>query len=299
MIRQFLGGLVIACVLACFPPAVFAQTQPGMDLLTGIGYHSVGSGPYVLMGAELTRRSNEFGMGLRISNELGTLEGNNTLSLVASGDWSRMRLPFYTLNLGVTAHLSQRQSQTARDISIQGDGSYGNLRGNLIMGYAGRQFSSFPWAPEDLGDVASEGKSYYYFQGRVTASVLPSHGLRWSQDVEWQRYVNDERTAMSLVTGPDLRVGNGRVSLQSGIVIGPDGMVPLTRLSYRIDSLDTKDSLGQLELAIDTTTLSGGGAVLHGTYTLEADWWKVQALVRVEQDNIQHPKLYFSILPSF
>lgn len=297
---QHRGRLVVLCLLivCCVPPA-FAQTQQGMDLLTGIGYPSVGTGPVVLMGAELKQRSSEFGLGLRIANELGTAAGENTVSLMASGDWSRARLPFYAVNLGVSAHVSQRASETTSNVAIRGDGSYGNLRGNLIVGYTGGRLSTFPWHPDELSEISTNDQSYYYFQGNVTASILPTQGLRWSQDVAWQRSLRDNHTAMTIVTGPNVRVGSGRLSLQSGMVIGPSGMVPRTRLSYSLDSFNGRDTLGQIELSIDTTSLQGGGPVLQGAYTLQADWWKVQAMVRVETDDIAHPKLYFSILPLF
>lgn len=302
VIRQHRGQLVVLCLLMIFifcGPAVYAQSQQGMDLVTGIGYPSIGSGPVVLMGAELKQRTRDFGIGLRIANELGTSGGDNTISLQASGDWSHARLPFYALNLGVSAHLSQRANETASTVAIRGDGSYGNLRGNLVVGYTGGRLSSFPWHPDELSEMGANGEPYYYFQTNVTASILPTQGLRWSQDVAWQRSLVDNHTAMTIVTGPNVRLGSGRLSLQSGMVIGPSGMVPRTRLSYSLDSFNGPDAMGQIEFSIDTTSLQGGGPVLQGAYTLQADWWKVQAMVRVETDDLAHPKLYFSILPLF
>lgn len=300
MIRQICGGLVLACALMLLSSqTALAQSQPGMDLLTGIGYHSISSGPYVLMGAELSQRHDEFGVALRLENEFGTGDGDSTIRLKATGDWSRTRLPFYTVNLRFHALWSQRHNQMAHNLSVEGGGAIGNLGGNLEIGYVGRPFSSFPWSREDLNAVEPEDEPYYYFNGRVSAAVLSSVGLRWSQDVAWQRYVNEDTSSMSFVTGPDLRVGNGRISLQSGIVIGPEGMVPLTRLSYRIESNGYGDSLGKLQVAVDTTSLRGGGPVVYGSYTLDADWWSVQALVRVDHDDLLHPKLYFSIQPRF
>jgi len=298
VVRQFVGVLALCAAVILAHQAASAQTWQGMDLLTGVGYHSVGTGPYVLMGAQLTQRTSEFGLSLRLANEFGTRQGDSTVSLQATGDWTRSRLPFYTFNLKVNAFVSQRQNETARNVSIEGTGSIGNVGGNLEIGYVGRPFASFPWDREDLDDVES-GQAYYYLNGRVSAAILSSLGLRWSQNVAWQRFVDEDTSAMSFVTGPDVRVGNGRVSLQSGIVIGPEGMVPVTRLSYRIESIGSGDAVGTLQLSVDTTSLRGGGPVLSGSYTLDADWWSVQALVRVYQDDPQHPRLYFSIRPKF
>lgn len=302
MIRQILLGLVVVSALCLFAPGkphATAQSDAGMNLLTGIGYQNVGEGPYVLMGAELTQRSRDFGVAVHLSNVLMPNHGVSTVTLGAEGDWSRVNLPFYLVELNAQAYLRQQHDQLAQNMSLRGRGLFGNLQGNLALGYVGRRFASFPWDRDDLSSVIPEDQPYYYFEGGVTAAVLPSIGLRWSQDVAWQQYRDANISSMSFATGPNARLGNGRISLQSGIVIGPDGMVPLTRLSYRIDSLDSIESSGQLHLAIDTTSLSGGGAVLHGAYTLDADWWRVQALLRLEQDNLRNPKLYFSIQPRF
>lgn len=302
MNRQHRGHRLLLFLLIgflCCTPAAFAQSQQGMDLVTGIGYPSVGSGPVVLMGAELRQRTKDFGIGLRIANELGAAGGDSTISLQASGDWSHTRLPFYALNLGVSALVSQRANETASNVSIRGDGSYGNLRGNLVVGYAGGRLSSFPWHPDELSEIGADGQPYYYFQSNVTASILPTQGLRWSQDVVWQRSLVDNHTAVTIVTGPNVRLGSGRLSLQSGMVIGPNGMVPRTRLTYSLDSFNGRETTGQIEFSIDTTSLHGGGPVLQGAYSLQADWWKVQAMIRVETDDLAHPKLYFSILPLF
>lgn len=298
MIRQvFIALFILSVLILSAETPVRAET--GVDLLTGIGYQSLGEGPYVLMGAKLTQRNDEFGLGLHLSNVVMPNQGRNTITLGAEGDWSRVRLPFYMINLRANAFVRQQENYTAQNISIRGDGSFGNLKGNLAVGYVGRRFASFPWDRDDLADVVPDDQPYYYLEGGVTALVLPSIGLRWSQDVAWQRYVDAGISAMSFATGPDARLGNGRISLQSGLVIGPDGMVPLTRLSYRLESLESSESIGQLHLAIESTSLSGGGPVFQGAYTLDADWWRVQALIRLEQDNISNPKIYFSIQPRF
>lgn len=269
-----------------------------MDLLTGIGYDSVGEGPYVLVGATLTEQERDVSLGLHISSVVEP-KGISTMTLGAEGEWSRVQLPFYTVRLRGNAYLRQQDDQMAQNISLHGEGSYGNLLGHITLGFVGGRFASFPWDRDDLAHVVPDDQPYYHFEGGVTAAVLPSLGLRWSQDVAWQRYVRDNISSMSFATGPNARLGTGRLSLQGGIVIGPDGVVPLTRLTYRIDSLESMDSNAELHLAIESTSLSGGGAVLHGAYTLDADWWRLQALIRLEEDQIHNPKLYFSIQPRF
>ena len=104
-------------------------------------------------------------------------------------------------------------------MSIRGDGSYGNLRGNLVVGFAGGRLSSFPWHPDEMSEIGADGQPYYYFQSNVTASILPTQGLRWSQDVVWQRSLVDNHTAVTIVTGPNAP-GQRPIVLQSGMVIG-------------------------------------------------------------------------------
>lgn len=153
-----------------------------MDLLTGVGYQTAGDGPYVLMGTKLTARGSELGLGLHLSSVLGPVEGAGTVTLGLEGEWERMRMPFYYVGMNANAYLRQQGDAVARNLSLRGQGVFGNVRGHLAVGYVERRFASFPWDRDDLADVVADDHPYIYLEGGVGATVLPSIGLRWAQD---------------------------------------------------------------------------------------------------------------------
>jgi len=292
---------------SCHP--VGAQSGTSIQLLSGVGYHSTGDSPSVLVGAEYvsTTRTGSFFSGIqetRVAFHLSDVVslgagGESTYTVGVEGSWQRRQ---GVVQLGAEASLHYRYGGAgwARIAGVGARGVTGRVQGMLRLDYVENAYSTFPWFQRDLNGVAPrDGEdSFYRATASVSALVLPASNLTWSQEIRWRRPATEGGGNLGMATGPEFRLGDGRLATQAGILLRPDGAMPLGQIRYELQDREGRYSLF---LAAATASVEGDGPVLYGWWETESEGIGLAAAVRLERshEGELNPAIYFSIQPKF
>lgn len=264
-----------------------------VDVFTGIGYRTDAHGPHLLIGGVISSGGiPEGSLAIRLSNVVAPEEGTSTVGVGLEGTWDRFKPPYYVMQLRGEVNVQQQGDDFSRSAWVYGEGVLGGVRGHIRTGMVEQRFTTFPWDQNGTAEGISEEDAYYHIEGGLAAVVLPSLGLRWSQDLAYQKRFDQDFSALSVSTGPEVLVGAGSLATQLGIVVSPGRLVPVARLRYEVRSADLRSVL---RLAAETATLRHDSAAIVGTYTLAGEDVGVQAQVRMNRD--ERPTVYFSMQP--
>lgn len=298
--------VLIAAALFCTP--AIAGAQAGIELLSGVGYHSTGAGPSFLLGAELatTSRTGNFFSGYQESrlalhlSDVFSLDGSaSTYTVGVEGTWQR-RQGAVQLATEANVHFRYGASGWARSAGIGGGGATGRIRGSFRVDYVENADWVFPWFQKDLNGVAPRGedKPFYRATANLSALVLPAYNLTWSQEIRWRRPVDERSGNLAMATGPEFRVGIGRLSTQAGVLLSPDGIKPIGQIRY-----DLREATSRINFQVTaaTASLESDGPVVYGWLDFESEGLGFATAVRLEQSESGSlsPAVYFSIQPKF
>lgn len=293
-------------VLLCLSGPVAAES--GIQLLSGVGYRSQGDAPSFLLGAELvsSKRTGSFFTGyqetmvaLHLSDDFSLDGGVNTYTLGLEGAWQR-RQGALLLGTEANVHFRYGEAGWAKTAGIGGRGATGRIAGGFRIDYVEGAHSSFPWFQKDLEGVApgANDKPFYRATASMSALVLPSYNLRWSQDIRWRKPLEKGSGTLGMATGPEIQLGAGRLATQAGILLGTDGIRPLGQIRY---DLSDPESRINFQLTAATASLESEGPVLYGWLDFQSERWGFATAVRLEQsdEGTLSPTVYFSIQPKF
>lgn len=301
-------ALALSAVIVALTPPAHVHGDAGIQLLSGVGYHSNGQSPSVLIGAEYvaTSRTGSFFTGLEetrlalhLSDVISVDAGSGTYTVGVEGGWSRRQ---GGVQLGAEASLHYRHGDAgwARIAGIGARGVTGRVQGALRVDYVENAYSTFPWFLRDLNGVAPrDGEdSFYRATASLSALVLPAQHLTWSQEIRWRKPAAAGAGNLGMTTGPEFRLGNGKLATQAGILLKPGGIEPLGQVRYELQDPDGRYSL---LLAAATASVEGDGPVLYGWWEMDGDGIGIATAVRLERshDGELNPAVYFSIQPKF
>lgn len=297
---------LIAAALLCVSGIAAAQT--GVELLSGVGYHSTGTGPSFLLGAELatTSRTGNFFSGYQESrlalhlSDVFSFDGSaSTYTVGVEGTWERRQGPVQ-LATEANLHFRYGASGWARSFGLGGGGATGRVRGAFRLDYVESVDSVFPWFQKDLNGVAPQGedKPFYRATANLSALILPAYNLTWSQEIRWRRAVDDRSGNLAMTTGPEFLVGVGRLAAQAGIMLSPDGIKPMGQIRY---DLREPTSRVNFQVTAATASLESDGPVVYGWLDFESEGLGFATAVRLERSasGSLSPAVYFSIQPKF
>lgn len=285
-----------------------AQTDANVQLLSGVGYHSSGDSPSVLVGAEYvsTTRTGSYLSGmqetrfaLHLSDVVSLGTGSSTYTLGVEGSWQR-RQGAVQLAAEASLHYRYGEAGWARVTGVGARGVTGRIQGALRLDYVENAFSTFPWFQRDLNGVAPrDGEdSFYRATASFSALVLPAYNLTWSQEIRWRKPTASSGGNLGMATGPEFRMGEGRLAAQAGILLRPEGVEPLGQIRYELQDRDGRYSF---YLAAATASVEGDGPVLFGWWETENEGIGLAAAVRLERsrEGDLNPAVYFSVQPKF
>ena len=295
-----------AAVLFSFSGQVAAET--GIQLLSGVGYHSTGSNPSFLLGAELvsTSRTGSFFSGYQETtmalhlSDVFSFDGDvSTYTLGVEGAWQRRQ---GAVQLVTEANLHYRYGKTgwARTAGIGGSGANGPSGRRLPLRLRRKCLFGIPLVSKDLNGVApgNGDKPFYRATASLSALVLPTYNLRWSQDIRWRRPVEAGGGTLGMTTGPEFSLGTGRLATQAGILLSSSGIRPLGQIRY-----DLKDREGRInfQLTAATASMESDGPVVYGWLDFQGEGLGFATAVRLERSESGElsPAVYFSIQPKF
>lgn len=307
-VRAACAAALFLGVLSFYPAYAQSQSHAGLQLLSGVGYHTNGRTPSVLIGLEYVATSREgsifSGMdekriALHVSDVLSFDKTARTYTLGVEGAWHR-RQGVFQLGAEGSLYLRRGAAGWARIAGFGARGVTGRVQGNLRLDYVENAFSTFPWFLKDLNGVAPRDGDDSFFRATVSVSalVLPAYNLIWSQEIRWRKPVSDRGGNLAMATGPEFWLGDGRLAAQAGVLLKPDGVRPLVQVRYELLNGEGRRNF---YLAAASASVEGDGPVLYGWWETENEGIGLAAAVRLEgtTEGGLNPAVYFSIQPKF
>lgn len=307
---QSILGAVLACLLAAsvgyIDEAEAAARTTGIELLSGVGYRNALEGPSVLIGAEIyttTREGTLFSgieetrLGAHLSDVLAIGGSGNTLTLGFDGEWLRRQGPF-AVSLGGQAYYRRHGKDSARTVGMMAEGTTGRIIGRFRLDYVEKALATFPWFQKDLDGLSEAAGDVPFFRANlsVSASIIPAYRINWSQDVKWRRPVGGPSGTVSVTTGPELSVGDGRFAAQGGIVFDPVGIQPIWQVRYQLFSFT---SGVDLQIVAATRSLDQDRPLVYGWLGVDGKRLGWGAAVRLEESGTGalNSSIFFSLHP--
>lgn len=295
------GKIILLAILGLsmvISPQVFARSQ--MELLTGLGYRDTLSTPFVRIGASIKAVGSNGDIGIQFSNVLCPQKEESTVTVGIEAGLMHVSPPATFFTIRGSAYVRQRADVTGRTITLEGKGNVGSFKGNFAIGYIERKVATFPWENEDAINGVLEDKPYYYVQVGTAAMVASQWGLRWSQDVTFRRHINESGYRLGLVTGPQITLGPGNITILGGVVLGADNIRPMGELRFVV--VDPYEETTELRISVATTSLGRDVPVYQAMYSLNTTGGRLQALLRLEHPvdgTATNPTIYLAIQPRF
>jgi hypothetical protein len=290
--------LIILGLALLASPQVLARSE--MELLTGLGYRDTLSTPFVRLGASIKAVGRNGDVGIHFSNVLCPQKGESTVTVGVEAGFMHVAPPATFFSLRASAFMRQRADITGRTISLEGKGNIGSFKGNFAIGYIERKVATFPWENEDAINGVLEDTPYYYIQLGTAAMVASQWGLRWSQDVTFRRHLDESSYRLGLVTGPQIALGPGYITLLGGVVLGANNIRPMGELRFAV--VDPYEETTELRISVATTSLRRDVPVYQAMYSLNTTGGRFQALLRLEHPingTATNPTIYLAIQPKF
>jgi hypothetical protein len=290
---------VLALVLVSLVSSGPAQAAPRMELLTALGYQDRLGSLCALIGATLKKTGKNYDVGLHLSSVLTPKAEESLVSIGLEGELWRVQPLSYYASVKGSAFLQQQADNLGRRFSLEAQGMFGSMKGNVTLGYVERRMATFPWENEDVINGIVEGKPYIYLQTTMAANVAHDWGLKWSQDATFRRHVGGAGYRLGISTGPEIRLGPGSLTTQGGFILGADRVRPMAQVRFAVR--DPFEGKTELSLSAATTSLGRDVPLYQGWYSLDQDTWRFQALLRLEHpiDGKPAPTVYVAIQPKF
>lgn len=275
------------------------MAAPRMELLTALGYQDRIHSLCALIGANLKTTGKGYDAGFHLSSMLTPKAEESLVSIGLESELWWMQPFSYYASVKGSAFLQQQANNLGRRYSLEGQGVFGSIKGNVSLGYVERHLPTFPWENEDVANGVAEGEPYVYLQATMAASVAHEWGLKWSQDVTFRRHVGESGYRLGLSTGPEIRLGPGTLTTQGGFILGADRLRPMAQARFAIR--DPFEGKTELCLSAATTSLGRDVPLYQGWYSLDQDKWRFQAMLRLEHPihGKPEPTVYVSVQPKF
>ncbi len=295
--RRLYAAVVLLGLSLLASPQACARSE--MELLTGLGYKDTLSAPFVRIGASIKAIGRHSDLDLYFSNVLCPMSDESTVTVGINAGllWTP---PLSYFSLRGSAYLRQQADMLGRTLILEGKGAVGSFRGDFSLGYIERKVTTFPWENEDAINGVAEGQPYYYVQAGTAAMVSRDWGLRWSQDITFQRQLREAGYKLGLKTGPQLTLGPGTLSILGGFVLGVDNIRPMAELNFVV--VDPYEETTELRISAATTSLSRDVPIYQASYSLNTEGVRFQALLRLDHPvdgKATNPTIYFAIQPKF
>lgn len=279
----------------------------GVELLSGFGYGNSTESIQMLIGAEVVAHAREgtfftgiqeSHLGLHLSDTISLDGSDHALTVGVEGSVRRSKGPFQYLLEG-NMYFKRFEDEWTKSSGFGGIGVTGRVMGSFRFDYVESAKSGFPWFQKDLHGIAPDhgDEPFYRAHIGVSAMISSSNRLSWSQDVRWRQPIG-AKSNLTVTTGPEFVVGQGRIAVQGGMLIRSDGIEPIALVRYDHRPIDSNV---EFQITAATNSLEGQGPLVYGWLGVDgydAGYAIGVRLQRTDADKLD-PTVYFSIKPKF